>query len=96
MTREEAKELWPTVKGFSEGMQVQYWGPITKTWITASEREAGFNPSVRWSIKPEPRVIWVNEYSGGKWGAVRDSREEAIKNSDEGVIGLRKFVEATE
>jgi hypothetical protein len=55
MTREQAKELWPIVKAFSEGRQVQ-WRAASGIWM-------GFNPcrdsldiDCDWRIKPEPRA----------------------------------------
>jgi outer membrane phospholipase A len=64
MTREQAKELWPIVKAFSEGEAVQFRDDAGN-WYDYDTDEGYFAARFAYRIQPEPRVIWVNEYVDG-------------------------------
>ena len=52
MTQEEAKELWPIVKAYSEGKTIEYLTTKDK-WVELEDPEFNYNASL-YRIKPEP------------------------------------------
>lgn len=67
-------------------------------WET-SHNPAGFNfPAYVYRIKPEPRVIYVNEYSDNNLNGLRVhvDKDNAIMNSRDGCIRTIKFIEVLE
>jgi len=96
MNREQAKELLPIIQAFAEGKQIQYqcdtdgWEDVESfnpTWVVG-------DPS-SYRIKPEPRVIYVNEYKNG-YGYPHKRLEQAIASVDIDHIRTIKFVEVIE
>lgn len=62
MTRERAKELLPVIQAYAEGKAIQA-RLVPERWQDYSGDDPDFqNPEWLWRIKPEPRVVWVNEY----------------------------------
>jgi hypothetical protein len=93
MNTQQAAELWPIIKAFSEGKAVQARIHATDPWDNPTH--PNFDPTLQWRIKPEPRVIWVNQYEYNH-PSVHDSEQKAI-DEKRGVPGVKtiKFIEAT-
>lgn len=68
MTRERAKELWPVMKGYAEGREVQSRFKNREvnhdSWVYSRSPE--WHDNVEYRLKPEPR----------EWWEVRWAREE--------------------
>lgn len=63
MTREQAAELWPVVKAYSEGMKVQF-RDVDNEWQDCNESEGDpqWRPGTTYRIKPEPKFVpWTME-----------------------------------
>ena len=54
MDRTEASELWPTMKAYSEGKEIQFFNPAEKCWDTVS-CPGFFDAGIDYRIKPEPK-----------------------------------------
>ena len=74
MNREDAKKLWPIIKAFGDGEEVE-WLSGKNNWKPKSET-CGFDqdPS-RYRIKPEPREFWL-EQDGG-WRVIAGNGPDA-------------------
>ena len=70
-TIDEAIEILQAMK---EGKIIQFYIPNSGKWLKKSNLFPEFN-STTYRIKPEPKVIWVNEYNTEY--TVYDSKEEA-------------------
>lgn len=62
MNRDRAAKLWPVIKGFAEGKDVQIFG-LFNEWT--DDHNPSFYTDVEYRLKPEPKEVWVNEYPGG-------------------------------
>ena len=62
MNRDSAAKLWPVIKGFAEGRDVQIFVSNDK-WTDV--HDPSFHTNVEYRLKPEPKEVWVNEYPGG-------------------------------
>lgn len=77
MTKEEWAARLPLIQAFVEGktIQVNYDGP----WEDIDFKDVSFDSEIEhYRIKPEPKVIWVNEYDDDSY-TVHSSKEDAIK-----------------
>ena len=52
MERKEAKELWPVIKAFGEGKQIQYFN--SRVWVDLEYPKFNDEPYL-YRIKPEPK-----------------------------------------
>ena len=87
------------MQAFVDGKVIEY-----KLWTTSEDpknwREC-LNPLWDWDvhsyrIKPEPKVIWANEYVGG-WGYFYSSREGAKEMASEAATRIAvKYQEVVE
>ena len=68
-----------------------------RTWLDVSCNGHRFNFSnYDYRVKPEPRVIWINEHQGqtDKYDLLYSSRDEAVANTRNNSIRVAvKFVE---
>lgn len=67
MTQEEAKVMWPLIKAWGEGanLQVRDLGK----WVTGTD--VAFNAKTSaYRLEPKPREWWVNVYSQNTGGAL--------------------------
>jgi hypothetical protein len=87
MTREQAKELWPIVKAFSEGEAVQFRDDAGN-WYDYDTDEGYFAARFAYRIKPEPRVLWVNEFVDGLGQVAFQHKPDAQQG-----VPVVKFVE---
>ena len=59
MTRERARELWPIIKAYGEGKEVESRVPgVVMQWVPVSRgmSELDFNDNFSYRIKPEPKM----------------------------------------
>jgi len=100
MTPERAKELLPIIQAYAEGKTIQYRANINVGW-----RDAGgprLDDDFEYRIKPESKVIYVNEYANGIFD--HDSKEAAELAAEnrkkyEGIEADRvavKYIEASD
>jgi len=61
MTPERARELLPIIQAYAEGKTIQH--KACGEWVDSWKPDWSF-PEYR--IKPEPKVIYVNEYEEGR------------------------------
>jgi hypothetical protein len=74
MTREDAAKLWPIIKAYSEGKQVQH---RVEPGAWADFHEPSFrDPADRYRIKPEPVERWM-VFSGGVGLSTYDNEDMA-------------------
>jgi hypothetical protein len=93
MNREEAKKFLPLITAFAEGKTIQLkagdcsWRDITDPCFSV--------PSACYRIKPEPKVLYINEYPSGRNFGVHHTEASARANfsSDAKRIAV-KYVEA--
>jgi hypothetical protein len=85
------------MQAFEDGKEIQFRNNSRPdSWIDCP------NPAWNWEmtdyrVKPEPRVIWVNEYSDGLNTWHYQTREDAnINIGRRARIACRKFVEVME
>lgn len=67
MNSENAKDYLPLVQALADGRVIQVnvtYGSAPEKWIDSEDIEF-YHPASSYRIKPEPREIWVNEYSSG-------------------------------
>ncbi len=99
MTTQQAAELWPIIKAFSEGKTIQCRRDyvINDTWEDLDD--PCFDATFKYRIKPEPRVIWVNVYESdpNDFSFVHNSEETAKGQKGVGMGPYKtiKFIEAT-
>jgi len=65
MTRLKAEALWPIMKAFAKGADVQIQDPETDDWVDVPNPT--FAPEVRWRIKPELPDFedwWASNFNG--------------------------------
>jgi len=63
MTKEEASKLWPMVKAFSEGKQVQFYDENQHIWRDL-DSDPYMSGHIKYRIKPERRkfvIFWNKE-----------------------------------
>jgi len=65
MNRERVKELLPVFQAYAEGKDIEMRDPDDPLDKWGVISEPAFARSLEYRIKPEPRVIYVNEYPGG-------------------------------
>jgi len=100
MKRQDALALLPIIQAFGEGATIQILaatppGALSRWIDVEDDGTVSFNrPAWNYRIKPEPRVIYVNEYEAGRLsGQNHKSETEAQVFSTTGVVITRKFVE---
>ena len=97
MTHEEMIEL---IKAEMDGKQIQR-APTGLDWVGSfldhSIAEEGLPAGYIYQVKPEPRVIWVNNYEGGSFEAFK-SFDKARSDADGWgcPVITRKFIEVEE
>jgi len=96
MTPERARELLPIIQAYAEGKTVQYF--VNGRWVNHGDPDFTGQAN-KYRIKPEPKVIYVNEYPDGKsYGhAAWETKEQAESNA----IGANrrvavKYIEASD
>lgn len=96
MNKDNARDYLPLVQALADGkvIQVLKWrcaGP--REWEDIGDPDFR-NTAAEYRIKPEPREIWVNEYtSGGRY--MYCTKNDAQKNVVEGGI-TRRYREVLE
>ncbi len=67
MTKDEAIEYLPLITALAEGKTIQFLNTTNKEWRDCNTMNVfGYAPEC-FRIKPEPKVIWVNEYVDGEF-----------------------------
>lgn len=75
MNKDNAKDYLPLVQALADGKQIQVRDGHSG-WCCI--KEATFcSPPDDYRIKPEPKEIWVNEYSG-RVVSLHESKSEAV------------------
>jgi len=65
MTPERARELLPIIQAYAEGKTIQVrHKDIVPEWVSLTT--CAFDEGWEYRIKPEPKVIYVNEYEEGR------------------------------
>ena len=100
MNRKQAKKLAPIITAFGDGECVQSedacggWHEECATDPNFENKDCG--ESLGWRIKPEPRVIYVNIYKSGGYGA-HNTAETASGAASAAVAECAvKFIEVLE
>ncbi len=70
MNRENAKELWPIIKAFGDGEDVEYQSCGKGAWVPKDEGCAFNQEPSCYRIKPKPREFWLcwNREDDGNFG----------------------------
>lgn len=97
MDTDNIDHMIAVLTAYKEGktIQARHRDDEKTTWLQATE------PCWDWEtydyrVKPEPRIVWINEYANGIWGCANSSKQ-AVKNStSDECIACRKFVEVLE
>ncbi len=67
MNREDAKKLWPIIKAFGDGEDVEWLANGRKEWMPKSETSGFTQKPSRYRIKPqEPREFKIMVMGNGK------------------------------
>ena len=61
MTREQAAVIWPVMKAYAEGKEVQFLA-YSGEWVNA--RDHSFSQQLSWREKPKPREFWIMPHAG--------------------------------
>lgn len=98
---EYAKGILPLVEGMAAGRTLQFW--TGHRWADARLGDRSDLPTTAeavalYRLKPEPKVVWVNEYSNsfGNAHPTKESAENAAKHAAGIVRVAVRFVEAGE
>ena len=67
MNREHIKELLPILQAYVEGKEIEV--RINGEWVALGGHSYFTNAPETYRIKSEPRVIYVNIYKSGGYGA---------------------------
>ena len=96
MNKDNAKDFLPLVQALADGKTIQYSGGDGK-WYDADPCYFNLSPE-QYRIKPEPRVIWLNEYPCGDLtsSTVHTSKTNANKGVFYDRVRCVKFVECLE
>lgn len=80
MTQEEAKVMWPIIKAWGEGANLQIKGAEGK-WVTVSKTaSATFSLGTdAYRLEPKPREFWINHYAWG-YGPLHATKDEMLDN----------------
>ena len=62
MNREDAKELWPIIKAFGDGEDVEWRSAGKDKWDPKSEKSGFTQSPSHYRIKPKPREFWVSAF----------------------------------
>jgi hypothetical protein len=65
MNKLHAERLWPVIKAFAEGADVQMEEPGTQEWVDVPNPT--FAPEIRWRVKPENEAFhawWDANHKG--------------------------------
>jgi len=95
MTPERARELLPIIQAYAEGKTVQYF--VNGRWVNHGDPDFTGQAN-KYRIKPEPKVIYVNEYNGMGYEAL-DSKDKAESLASIGARPTRvavKYIEASD
>ena len=90
MERKEAKELWPVIKAFGEGKEIQYFN--SRVWVDLNYPKFNDEPYL-YRIKPEPKYrpfksveeCWceMQKHQPFGWLKSKTSPQPLFKLSDE-------------
>ena len=81
MTREEAKRIWPIVKAWSEGQEIEgaiYHPGGIKSWRPVEPDACSFD-GIEYRIKPKLRDFWFAP-STGQWFMTQQENWDSISN----------------
>lgn len=81
MNSSNAKDYLPLVQALAEGREIQYRPVSVANWIDVDDITDAY-PADRYRIKPGPKEIWVNRYTGGDGDSFYYSEEEAKEAAD--------------
>jgi len=91
MTPERAKELLPIIQAYTEGKTIQI--KLDGKWKDAINLDFSMR---EYRIKPEPKVIYVNESKGLPWAYwSKEDAELAAKDLGDNRIAV-KYIEASD
>lgn len=78
MTQEQAKVMWPIIKAWGEGanLQVKNLGK----WVTATDVVFNLETNA-YRLEPKPREFWINHYDWG-YGPLHATKEVMLANRD--------------
>ena len=94
-------EMIQVIQAHKEGKQLQYRGKHSH-WADIIDPPAWAFHAYDYRVKPEPRVVWINEYPRTVLGDTRlsttahPSKESAAFDASSSVIATRKFIEVLE
>jgi hypothetical protein len=100
MNREKAAELWPILKAYAEGAEIEYRGTAASssvwpdTWTGV--KGPTFQPDLEYRIKPKPREVWVNFYESRLPATYRTeaaARETATPTALAVAVHMREVIE---
>ncbi len=100
MTKDEAIEYLPLIAALAEGKTIQFKGSdfASDEWRDVLYMNTEVYSARCFRIKPEPKVIWVNEYENG-YGTPHESLESATVNGGNPKAIVRsavKYIEVIE
>jgi len=80
MNRLRAESLWPVLKAFAQGAEVQMADPETDEWLDVPAPT--FAPEIRWRVKPENEAFH-NWWDANHKGWPHAEKEIALKAWDQ-------------
>ena len=98
MNRKQAKELLPIIQAYVNGWEIEI--RCSDEWIDLCDNPIFDGVPENYRIKPEPRVLYVNDYGGDLAGVNWTTKKEAVavrgrgENSDN--AKTVKFIEVLE
>ncbi len=96
MTKDEAKEYLPLITALAEGKTIQFLNTTSKEWRDCNTMNVfGYAPEC-FRIKPEPKVIWVNEYTDGNHNAYRSKERAMNMSKNDNTRVAVKYIEVIE
>lgn len=90
MNRKGAKELWPIIKAFGEGKDIQYRAGAYDNWYSGDAFSFD-QPPGEYRIKPEPREFYV--YITCKGGTFVSRDNSVPTSSSTEIIKVREVIE---
>ena len=87
-------EMFAVLQAAKEGKMIQRQHKAFLDWCDIAEPDWDF-VHFNFRVKPEPRTIWMNEYSHGSY-AVHCSKDEAEENAQVGRIRRSQWREVIE
>ncbi len=96
MTKDEAIEYLPLITALAEGKTIQWRPTMVLDWKDVDSPEFNNFIAAAFRIKPEPKVIWVNEYVDGEFYGYIDKDRALDQGNIQNTRRAVKYIEVIE